>query len=193
MQAFKDSVIATDMAIAAGVNTMKTHSEGLNENSATSRVLTVAFQELEPALKGLAIDFMGATVAGKVFEEEMNVVLAGPAATLARLKNDMKNMLQELAASFYTALKPAIAAIRQFILKIRDMPAHMKQAIVLMLGLLAVVGPLAFAIAMMMVSFGVIGTVLVLQVQLNLIFTKMVVLTLKVMLDHGLLVWAKLL
>jgi hypothetical protein len=161
VEQFRKNVIATDMAINTSIDTLKKHSEGLHENSSLARVLSVAFGEMEPALKALVIDFMGATVAGKVFADEMRVVLEGPAATMMRLKNDMKNMLQEFAASFFTALKPIIESIRRFILKVRDMPQHMKQAIVVMLGLLAVVGPLAFAIAMMMVSFGVIGTVLV--------------------------------
>jgi TP901 family phage tail tape measure protein len=161
VEQFRKNVIATDMAIGTSIDTLKKHSEGLHENSSLSRVLSVAFGEMEPALKALVIDFMGASVAGKVFANEMSVVLEGPAATMGRLKNDMKNMLQEFAASFFTALKPIIESIRKFILKIRDMPPHMKQAIVVMLGMLAVIGPLAFAIAMMMVSFGVIGTVLV--------------------------------
>jgi len=149
-ESFKDSVIASDMALGD-------MSEGLHEGSRMAAVMAVALKGLDPALRSLVIDYMGATEAGKVFAEELSMVLAGPAARMQKLKNDMKEMLLEFGSAFFDVIKPVIESLRKFIHKIADMDPHMKQAIVMMMAFVGIVGPATFTFAMFTLAIGVMG------------------------------------
>ena len=149
-ESFRRSVIASDIALGD-------MSEGLNEGSRMAAVMAVALKGLDPALRSLVIDYMGATEAGKVFAEELAMVLAGPAARMGKLKNDMKEMLLEFGSAFFDVIEPVITSLRKFIHKIADMDPHMKQAIVMMLAFVGVVGPATFTFAMFTLALGVMG------------------------------------
>ena len=150
VEMFRLSVIETDMAAGD-------MAEGLDHNSKMAAVMAVALKGLDPALRALVIDYMGATEAGKVFTEELEMVLAGPAAQMQKLKNDMKEMLLEFGSAFFEVIEPIIESLRGFIAKITDMPPHMKEAIVVMLGFVAVVGPATFTVAMFTLALGVMS------------------------------------
>tara|TARA_B110001454_G_scaffold81065_1_gene78155 strand:+ start:2914 stop:9021 length:6108 start_codon:yes stop_codon:yes gene_type:complete len=150
VEKFKDSVIATDMAAGE-------LSEGLHEGSRMAAVMAVALKGMDPVLRSLVIDYMGATEAGKVFAEELKMVLEGPAARMGKLKNDMKEMLLEFGSAFYEVINPIIDSIRGFIENITKMDPAMKQAIVMMMALVGVVGPLTFTFAMFTLAIGVMG------------------------------------
>jgi len=142
IDAFRADIIKADQA-------MGKFGQGLHENSSDAAVWTTAFSKLSPEMKALAIDAMGATEAGKIFAQELEIVLAGPAAMMDKVKSQFRNLMEEFGAQFYEAIQGLIPSIQRFVASLQNMDTGTKRMIIVIVGAVAALGPLLFMLAQM--------------------------------------------
>ena len=154
IQSFRDDIIAFDQGLGSS-------SQGFDKNTTSAGILSTALQGLSPPLKSLVIDFMGATQAGETFADEFNLVMAGPAAVMQRLRNDIKIAMQEMGTAFFDAIeKTIIPAIKNFTKWVANLSPTTKKAIMAFTGLLAVIGPVGFSMGQLGNIVGSLGRVM---------------------------------
>jgi len=144
---FKKAVVASSAGFA----------EGLDETSTSSAIMAVALQKLSPELKALAIDYMGATAAGEVFQAELATVIEGPAAQMDILRTTFRNLLQEVGSVFYETIQGMLPHVKKFIKFLTEMGDGTKKFLIIFLSLIAVIGPAAFVFGQMANTFALFG------------------------------------
>ena len=136
-------VFAEDDSVQKFVDQFQISNE-MGELESDMPVFIELLSGLSPPLKALVIDYIGATAAGKVFAQELEIVMGGPAMMMQKTRNDVKNLLQEFGAAFYYTIQNIIPHIQEFLQWLQQLSPRVKFVIVAMGGLLAVLGPVAF-------------------------------------------------
>ena len=134
-------------------NSLELSSVGMLSSEQRAETMNVALSNLNAPMKAMVIDFMGATSAGKQFVAEFEAVMGGPAMMMQKVRTDVKNLLLEIGTVFFDTIRGMIPVIRKWIQKMQDMSPVIKQAIIVIAGFAAALGPVVFILAQMGVGF----------------------------------------
>lgn len=162
IRAMEDDIIRADMALGdlgMGLRFDDTETDQ-NERSSAAAIWNKGLSGMSPELKALIIDYMGATAAGKIFTDELAIVMAGPAAMMDKMKADVRDVMIDFGAVFYGTLQGLLPVIRDFTEKIKGMSENTKKGILILVGGLVALGPFIFAIAQIGIVFATVGRAL---------------------------------
>ena len=149
----EDNIAMMQREIIAFDKSLGDMSAGLNDNSSMAAIWNVGLSKMGPELKALVIDYMGATNAGKMFTDELEIVMGGPAAQIDKMKQVVRNLMEEFGAAFYDTFQELIPRIKDFVKSISDMAPATKRAIIIIVGALVALGPAILIVSQLKLVF----------------------------------------